>query len=327
MKIILRTIAALLALLAYYIAFFLYEDEQGKWQSRVDEVWVAVRDRESGVRNRASVELRRISEAISSGLDRAFGGHLISLRAIGVSTSYSFAGACLVGLLVALVSLFHKWRRDDLYALIFFVILTLVFVALGALPAIRPARWSVALSLLPVALSLLFFLLYIHEHETLVQTAQNLVAVSTSFATDVVLIARVRLALRHLLSAGDNRSILAEIRRFAGWMVLALLVPIVLMGATARLFKSMAVLYTLLELLVLNISTALFAFTFLVVLLAILLERLVWPVTGKLIYPLSRFRVIRNRPVLLGLGSAFLLYTFQLLPTAVKTFVDFTLKL
>ncbi len=37
-----RVLAGMVAAMAFYLAFFLYEDEEGKWQNRLENVWIAV---------------------------------------------------------------------------------------------------------------------------------------------------------------------------------------------------------------------------------------------------------------------------------------------
>ena len=43
-----RVVAGLVGALAFYLAFFLYEDEDGVWQNRVDNLWRSVYRRAQG---------------------------------------------------------------------------------------------------------------------------------------------------------------------------------------------------------------------------------------------------------------------------------------
>jgi len=43
---VLRILAASVGSLALYIRLFMYEDEEGKWQNRIDNLWIDIHDRE-----------------------------------------------------------------------------------------------------------------------------------------------------------------------------------------------------------------------------------------------------------------------------------------
>jgi len=83
----LRLLAALVGAFAYYAAFFMYEDEQGKWQSRIEALWITVNDQEKVAGSRASALFDRVAAVVTGAFDRVFGSKLISIQLLGVSTS------------------------------------------------------------------------------------------------------------------------------------------------------------------------------------------------------------------------------------------------
>jgi hypothetical protein len=58
----------------------------------------------------------------------------------------------------------------------------------------------------------------------------------------------------------------------------------------------------------LNVFTALAASAFTVMILIVLLHALLWPALGKMINPLLRFKVFRQRKLIFGVGSILVLY-------------------
>jgi hypothetical protein len=57
----LRFLALVVGLLAYYTAFFMYEDEEGKWQNRIEKLWVAINDRERQLVTKASAFFSKVA--------------------------------------------------------------------------------------------------------------------------------------------------------------------------------------------------------------------------------------------------------------------------
>src|SRR4051794_20535508 len=92
-RLVSRLLAALLACCAYYFAFFLYEDEEGIWQNRIDNLWIAIAERATVTKSNATALFNKISEVIQSILNRALGVRLLSFRAIVVSTYFSLLTA------------------------------------------------------------------------------------------------------------------------------------------------------------------------------------------------------------------------------------------
>jgi hypothetical protein len=80
----------------------------------------------------------------------------------------------------------------------------------------------------------------------------------------------------------------------SGVLMLVLGLPVILVGRT--LFAS--------TLFVLNLPAGLSAVLFIVVLLFLILHRAFWPSACRLIYPVQRFQLVRNRKLMASLGIA-----------------------
>ncbi len=59
-----RITAGLLAALAFYFAFFLHEDEEGVWQNRIENLWMAVYDRAKVTDSTTTALFNKVSESV-----------------------------------------------------------------------------------------------------------------------------------------------------------------------------------------------------------------------------------------------------------------------
>ncbi|HEV2946371.1 MAG TPA: hypothetical protein VGX70_03275, partial [Gemmataceae bacterium] len=88
----LRSLAVCVGVLAYYAAFFMYEDEEGRWQNRIEELWVAINDKERLTGgSQASAFFNKVADVATKAFNRLLGRRLLSFQLVGASTSYSFA--------------------------------------------------------------------------------------------------------------------------------------------------------------------------------------------------------------------------------------------
>jgi hypothetical protein len=68
-----RIAAGIIGAIALYIALFLYEDEEGKWQNRIDNLWVAI-DKRARHTDRFSVAIsNKIGDLIHKTFEHIFG--------------------------------------------------------------------------------------------------------------------------------------------------------------------------------------------------------------------------------------------------------------
>src|SRR5438128_3844359 len=109
-----------------YVAVFLYEDEQGKIQNGLEDLWLRLAERQQTALAQHGAFLHIAARIANSWLDRLFGKQLLSLRSIGVSVCYSLAS------FLFLVALFSP---HDSYLLKQNLILALVFVVSSILPS------------------------------------------------------------------------------------------------------------------------------------------------------------------------------------------------
>ena len=86
-----RMLIACVGFLLIYIAAFLHEDEEGKLQNRLEELWVRVDDFQRQALSKQTVFL--LLRLLRSGFDTLLGSRLVSARSATVVFCYSWASA------------------------------------------------------------------------------------------------------------------------------------------------------------------------------------------------------------------------------------------
>lgn len=321
-----RLVALLIGMLAYYVAFFMYEDEEGKWQNRIEKVWVAINDREKQSGTRASALFSKVATIVTRAFNCIFGGRLFSARFVGTSISCSFAALFLfvfvflglgrpLGLLkplspTDLVFVSHVERLS--------LIAGLLFSFLAILPSLWHSRWSIALSLLPVILFGFGLVFSVGTHSLKPKSSAFFVGLVLSLLSDVLLIALVRFTVRWVSEkASVSRTALAILIQ-VGIVYFVILVPLAIPAALPDDFRQSEGLMALVVMGSLNLFTALASSVFLLSLLGLLLHRVLWPVLDRILYPLARHQVIRNRKLMVPLGTGCFIFAFPLMPAAIK---------
>jgi hypothetical protein len=83
-----RVLAGIVGAIAFYFAFFLYEDEEGAWQNRIENLWSRVYDRAKVTDSTTLALFNKIAETLNEVFNHAFGKRLISVRAF-INSDYS----------------------------------------------------------------------------------------------------------------------------------------------------------------------------------------------------------------------------------------------
>jgi len=189
-RFIFRILASLVGAAAVYTALFMYEDEEGKWQNRIEDLWIAADDRSRLVGSKSVALCNNIARIVTKGLNRVFGNRLLSLRSVGASTSYSFST---ILILVFFVQFGKPLPHQIIIELSFFTAFIL-FSAVG--PTVFPTRWFQPISLSTIAFVLFYFYADwsvggLHTRDPLILAG----GLSLSFVSDVLLIILVRYTL------------------------------------------------------------------------------------------------------------------------------------
>jgi hypothetical protein len=313
-----RGVAGVVGVLAYYVAFFMYEDDEGRWQNRIDKLWVTVDDKARLTGSKTSAFFSQIAAVVSQAFNRVLGRRLFSLRFVGTSTCYSFAGVFLSTFFLS--TLYSRGDPVRRHILLFG---GLIFLVLAILPSLFPYRWFVRLSLLPlfiVTIGPIFELIQTHGMPGKLQAF--LAALMLSLVSDVLVLVLVRFTVRWVSAkvtiARTAFAILIQICA----VYFIVLVPMGIPAALPTEFRDSIVLRALAGMGSLNIFTGLASATFVLTLVFVLLHRLLWPTFGRLLYPLARYQVVRNHKIMAAVGTGCFVFAFPLMPSAVKHILE-----
>jgi hypothetical protein len=294
--------------LAFYVAFFLYPDQEGRLQNRIEDVWVSVNDR-AKVTGRLSIALfNRVAAIVERLFNRIFGARRFSYRLVSLSMNLSLAipMAWLVHLYAHVIS---ELSGMDILR---FIVLPLSPTVCAAIAIWCPRRWIVILTSIPVWIALCAEVLTkLDQVDTDAMPAYLLTmgsAVLLSIGSDICAVLLIRWSLSRL---AEERSLLAIVQRIvvvAVLMFVIALLPWCLLLAWygyPPLHSYRIIIYEDFTALIagMNLATAIYCLVPVTLSLTVLGHRLLWPILNRLIFPIARFELIKNRKAMAGIGS------------------------
>lgn len=330
-----RFLAIPIGLLAYYVAFFMYEDEEGRWQNRIENFWIAVNDYAQSSGGKTSSLFNSVAGMVTRVFNRILGRKLLSLQFVGVSSSYSLAAMCLfTGSFLAVAAVYivthasamsEKLTKDAPLLLlvgVFVLLIAFICLVLAAMPSLWPSRFSVALSLLPGLLVTYAVSRIIWFHHFDPTTFGVCAALTLGLLSDVLLLILVRFTIRRV-SAKPNfsRIAVAVLLQIAG-VALFVVIPVeaaLHVQARVGIHQRSALGFFSLLLATFNLFTGLASFLFGLVLVGVLLHKALWPTVSRLIYPLARFEIVRSHKLVAGIGTGCFIFAFPLMWAPVKS--------
>jgi hypothetical protein len=313
-----RVLAFVVACVAFYLAFFLYEDEEGVLRNRIDDLWIAVHDRARVTDSLSTALFNRIAHGLSAASNVVFGEALLSLRMFAVSTNVSLGGAVLV-LAVLGLAILGPTSPQHFEGSLECLALSLMFIGLAALVVCFPRRWVAAIACLPFWCALCLMVVFASAWSQsaaaelgragviLFQIAMEslLPALVLSLISDALVLA----AIRKLFSNIATSLTLGRILRSIGLLVAILLVIVPLPLLAPALLGKLNhepgdfVIVGAAWLAALNVVTALYCLIPVFALMVVLGHRVIWPALSRLIYPFTRFGILVNRKAMAGVGS------------------------
>jgi hypothetical protein len=307
-----RIAAGVIAFIAFYFALFQYEDEEGVWQNRIENLWVSVYDRARVTDSTSTALFNKIGDVLRRLFVQIYGNRMLSIQAVAVSTDLSLGGAILLAVLMG-IWYAHVGKQSDVPNLGLGIAVATGLLTAAVLPAIFKKKWAVAASWLPILGFLIAFSVSgLHGglnaglfYSTI--PAVWLLSILSDFLAVIVL-----------------RTLFASITRNIS--IARLLVLIIALVAVAIAIATSPVLVILAlhnvvfldtagevaELLfLLNVTTLLFCILPLGMLLVVLIHRLIWPALSRLLYPVASRKVITNKKALVSVGSVSFIYALS----------------
>ena len=309
-----RCVAAAAACIAFYVALFLYEDEEGKLQNWVEQLWVSIDDRANSTRSYTTAILNTIANVLTGLFTKIFGKRFVSTQVVLVSLFLSLAGFCISGVVI----------NDG--GPIFFI--PAAIYLLCALLAVRFQKlWVRAVLSVPLILSLFGFESFVHfllvdwawQNTTFTVVALLL----WSVASDVLSVVLVRRSLLRISNSPTVSGTFGALLMLFGGVTLVAFAPYML-GAylsqsgnfikfpfSTQIIRSTEGFFAIAASFLNTISAVYLSLPFLL-LVAILLHRVMWPILARLLYPSSQRRMLVNRKTMLALGCLLMTFAFNL---------------
>ena len=122
----LRILASIMGFLFVYIAVFLYENEQGKIQNKLEDVWVRIDDAQKYSLSKHTVFVNTVAGFLTKTFNLLFGIKLLSLQAIGASICFAVLSANLVFFLRSEQSYSDSYLFSCIFWLVLGIIPTLI---------------------------------------------------------------------------------------------------------------------------------------------------------------------------------------------------------
>jgi hypothetical protein len=323
-----RVVAGIVGAVAFYLAFFLYEDEEGVWQNRIENLWIAVHERARVTNSTSIALLNKTGEFFNKVVKRIFGERSFSIRAIAASISFANVGVFLRFLYVTLRH--HPEHDDSLFGiLIFTASATAFWLVISLLPLFTRKRWATVVSNV-IAISLfvnaavltLLWIPNVHENPGGGMYATLTAALILSTVSNLLVIVAVRSIYSRLASS------LSVVRMGVSILALIVIALFLVEGPKwiepdPRDLNSLRVMPYFRDLCGknlegLNISTTMLCAAPLFMLIIILLHKIVWPLLSRFIYPIASRKLIRNRGVLISVGTVCVTFALNLEQVGIK---------
>lgn len=293
--VIVRTVAGMATLPVLYVAWCVYEDEEKKLQSKIEDLWLQFDDLSMDVLSRQATFVRVVAVKAVTIIDRVFGAKNFSFSAFSAA-----ACICLAGIAAVLPFLLHEVEKTGLRELLTQIELA-AFICAGFayfFPSVVKGIVGVLAAVLIVAL-------------LLIPGGQFLgVGIALCIVSSMLLVAVGRWALARAARTASEGAFLGALLIFLGILpaytsflfgsvVLALVQGFMLGGIIN------AIMLVLITISAMAIPVGLFLLV-VVIGLMLLLHRAAWPLTSRLLYNLPRASVVEHKTALKAL-SAFLI--------------------
>jgi hypothetical protein len=344
----LRFVFALVGMTLLYMAMFMYEDDRGKQQNLLVNLWVKVKEREEESLGRQATVLRFAAQIASSGMNRTLGDQIWSIWSLVVSVSLSLSSVYFVFFVLIVMGQSGYSKQSEIK----FLCTAIVYFAYGLYLAPRIFRSGKRLH---KVLGIVFLCIIVIGASGWID--------SNSFGGFVMSISGLRAGLWELVpivgfgAACDvliialNRKIIRIMANSASraWLFFAFvsnLVCCLFIGYTtirfARVFISgfgdpfvvwlchlmnigtrggrLKVTEMLSGAASTNLFTMLVVSSFLLVTVAALMHRLLWPIVGRSLNALYEWEILKSRTTQFTLGIGCLVFAIPQLGAILKQF-------
>jgi hypothetical protein len=324
---LIRILALLSGLLMFYVAFFLYEDEQGNVQNKLEDSWIKLNDLRRLALSRHTAFMRVIANFTASILDKIYGKTFFSIRFVGVSTCLSFVS-------IFLVKMWHK-HGIVYYNSLYILVLIIIYLILASIPMFISNQESIkawfflVITLTPFTIVALHIFIWnpnvsiknisiLSEVDLISELLPSfLVGAAIAVACDILFISLTRLILRWCAELTSFFKIIAILFLNSILVVSLFLVPIYYQGAfdiyifdlfssenKQRIWFGPYVTLTFIYEVTFysNLYTSFIATLFILLAIIMLLHKLLWPGIERSVYALQEIGIARRKKLFAALG-------------------------
>jgi hypothetical protein len=339
-RLLVKALEWLVASLAFYMALFLYKSEKGRLENRIDTLWIWIDDRAKRTRRLSTALMNRVGASLTTFYDRLFGPRLLSLHMLSVSVNLS----------MAFTAFFTAFWRDMLSSIIVVTLpnglseLTATIIAgfvftFAALPAILVPRRAIFLSSLTLFVVITGWTYYgaiayeispmrrAHGYPLIaILGTVPLLLLPVGVVCDALALIAIRKLLRYIAVEVLLTRIIShalDIGLILCWVFVVplCLSPLIDGGFSIVMERTVPhghVGYIMLNLALLNASTAVYCLIPLLFLLLLLSHRIVWPILSRILYPVADNKLITNRAFLLSIASLAFALALGITPATLK---------
>jgi hypothetical protein len=315
-----RVLAGIIGAIAFYFAFFLYEDDEGRWQNRIEALWISVHDRAQTTHSTSTALLNEFGDTLGELFDALFGQKLLSFRAFSTSLLLSMVFALPIQLLE--MSIVTPKERLA-YIAAFFVGEYYLLAGIWELHK-TPTSVFLFFASLYGCVAFYFYVALILDYDFSLGKFWTWVGLSLGSVLVGYLILIIIRRLIFMFSRTISLFLLA-----ASMLALICLTFVVSISLLFCVFRSSYTrflsifhannnlrLYDWLDVAfptaLPNMSTALLSLLPLSMIAVILFHRIAWPILSHLLYPIASRKIVTNRRILLPLGILSFSFAFGL---------------
>ena len=323
--ILLRTAIAIAGIFCLLTAVLSYPGEEGRMQSVLEELWTRIDDRQTSVLSLHAAFMQQVAKSTARGLDLLFGHGLFTLRCLGASVCFSISSVALVFLCMLLYpGNWHNLDKSDLLTLAILGCLGPLYLALGTIHLwFRGFRFTKTWLFLVLASACVLWGIGFSApsldfwHKLIYVATRGVPSIGACFLCDALFIAATRASLRW---AGEMRS---------SWKIAVLVLLNLLLAAGLVLAPFYWAFETSLGSaldgmmtpgptptdsatdIVMSASASnaidvLAASAFVLLALALLVHRAIWPLLNRSIFRLQEIGTKSRRTILISLGLTLL---------------------
>lgn len=305
LHLIARPIEVLLGLFCLLTAILLYPTDEGKIQSKLEDVWVRVDDYKLAALSKHTAFMKQVAQFETYLLNRLFGNRLISSQSIVVSLWCSLISYKVGGTYLA--TLTHVYLPVPLIGP---MILSLSVGVLGSI-FLKESQTRTVVLTLSLSLTVLSGYFYVQQFSPEAMWSVRVAALSVlagGFCCDLFFIIATRFLVR--LAGEVNRSL-----RLLGILFSNVLLAVILVGPAfvwyrqgvfSILQKSTSIAFAIAAVSMSNLFDGIVALLFVLLALILIVHRSVWPLLTRTLFRMADIGTKGRRAILTTVGIALL---------------------